>query len=55
MESLCKDNYRSVNILTVTSKCERIIADQLMSYLDNLVHIYLITEKDTAASMRYFS
>ena len=42
IESLCKENYRSVNILTVTSKIfERIMADQLMSYFDNLLSTHL--------------
>ena len=42
IESLCKENYRSVDILTVTSKIfERIMADQLMSYFDNLLSTHL--------------
>ena len=42
IESLCEENYRSVNILTVISKIlERIMADQLMSYFDNLLTTHL--------------
>ena len=42
IESLCNENYRSVNILIVTSKIfERIMADQLMSYFDSLLSTHL--------------
>ena len=37
-DPLCKDNYRSVNILNAISKVfERIIADQLTTYFDNIL------------------
>ena len=41
-DSLCKENYRSVNILTCISKIfERILSDQLMEYFQNLLSPYL--------------
>ena len=37
-DPLCKDNYRSVNILNTISKVfERIMADQLSSYFDKIL------------------
>ena len=41
-ESLFKENYRSVNVLTVISKIfERILADQLMIHFYNLLSVHL--------------
>ena len=41
-DSLCKENYRSVNVLTSMSKIfERIMADQVMGYVENLLSPYL--------------
>ena len=42
IESLFKENYRSVNVLTVISKIfERVLADQLMIHFDNLLSVHL--------------
>ena len=41
-DSLCKENYRSVNVLTCLSKVfERILADQFLEYFKNLLSPYL--------------
>ena len=42
IESLFKENYRSVNVLTVISKnFERVLADKLMIHFDNLLSVHL--------------
>ena len=42
IESLFKENFRSVNVLTVTSKIfELILADQLIAHSDKLLSLHL--------------
>ena len=42
IESLLKENDRSVNVRTVISKLfERVLTDQLMIHFDNLLHVHL--------------
>ena len=42
IESLLKENFRSVNVLTVISKIfELILADQLIAHSDNLLSVHL--------------
>ena len=38
LDNLCKDNYRSVNLLTVCSKLfERIVAEQMTAFFENIL------------------
>ena len=37
LDSLCKDNYRSVNLLIFFKLFERIMAEQLTIYFENIL------------------
>ena len=54
-DSLCKENYRSVNLLTIVSKLfENIMSDQLTDYFRNyFVRRCLLTGKGTILSKSF--